>query len=166
MKRRVSGDRARPGPTGDDQHELQRLSALLLDGGEERVGERDGDALERALGSRQLGLLAVGARVVERAATVVALREARQRLRLCLVRVTAVGEAVPAEERRDRLELAIGYRQRQHIIESVFGNTKHDRGITRFHRRGRGAVRTEWRLTMATHNLLKLHKHHLATAAA
>ena len=58
------------------------------------------------------------------------------------------------------------YRQRQHIIESVFGNTKHNRGITRFHRRGRAAVRTEWRLTMATHNLLKLHKHHLATTAA
>ena len=55
------------------------------------------------------------------------------------------------------------YRQRQHIIESVFGNTKHNRGITRFHRRGRAAVRTEWRLTMATHNLLKLHKHHRAT---
>jgi transposase len=58
------------------------------------------------------------------------------------------------------------YRQRQHIIESVFANTKHNRGITRFHRRGRAAVRTEWRLTMATHNLLKLHKHHLATTAA
>jgi transposase len=58
------------------------------------------------------------------------------------------------------------YRQRQHIIESVFGHTKHNRGITRFHRRGRAAVRTEWRLTMATHNLLKLHKHHLAGPAA
>jgi hypothetical protein len=58
------------------------------------------------------------------------------------------------------------YRQRQHIIESVFGNTKHNRGITRFHRRGRAAVRTEWRLTMATHNLLKPHKHHVAATAA
>lgn len=58
------------------------------------------------------------------------------------------------------------YRQRQHIIESVFGNTKHNRGITRFHRRGRAAVRTEWRLTMATHNLLKLHKHHVVATAA
>jgi hypothetical protein len=58
------------------------------------------------------------------------------------------------------------YRQRQHIIESVFGNTKHNRGIIRFHRRGRAAVRTEWRLTMATHNLCKLYKHHIATAAA
>jgi Transposase DDE domain len=58
------------------------------------------------------------------------------------------------------------YRQRQHIIESVFGNTKHNRGITRFHRRGRAAVRTEWRLCMATHNLLKLHNHQLTGQAA
>jgi transposase len=58
------------------------------------------------------------------------------------------------------------YRQRQFIIESIFGNTKHNRGITRFHRRGRAAVRTEWRLIMATHNLSKLHKHQIANAAA
>ena len=35
-----------------------------------------------------------------------------------------------------------------------------------FHRRGRAAVRTEWRLIIATHNLLKLHKHQIATTAA
>ncbi|MDA0166018.1 transposase [Solirubrobacter ginsenosidimutans] len=58
------------------------------------------------------------------------------------------------------------YKQRQHIIESVFGNTKHNRGITHFHRRGRAAVRTEWRLYMATHNLLKLHNYHLVRQAA
>jgi transposase len=57
------------------------------------------------------------------------------------------------------------YRQRQFLIESVFGHTKHNRGITRFHRRGRAAVRTEWRLYMATHNLLKLHTHQRAAAA-
>lgn len=56
------------------------------------------------------------------------------------------------------------YGQRQAIIEPVFANTKFNRGIDRFRRRGRGAVRAEWRLTMATHNLLKLHRH--ATAAA
>ena len=49
-------------------------------------------------------------------------------------------------------------------IEPVFGNTKHNRGIDRFHRRGRAAVRTEWRLITATHNLLKLHRHQIATA--
>jgi hypothetical protein len=57
------------------------------------------------------------------------------------------------------------YRQRQQLIEPVFANTKFNRGMERFHRRGRSAVRTEWRLITATHNLLKLHKHQLAAAA-
>jgi hypothetical protein len=56
------------------------------------------------------------------------------------------------------------YRQRQPMIEPVFGQTKHNRRIDRFHQRGRAAVRTEWRLITATHNLLKLHRHTLATA--
>jgi hypothetical protein len=58
------------------------------------------------------------------------------------------------------------YKQRQHLIETLFGSIKHNRGIRRFHRRGRAAVRTEWRLITATHNLLKLHKHQLVTTAA
>lgn len=52
------------------------------------------------------------------------------------------------------------------MIEPVFAHTKHNRLITRFHRRGRVAVRTEWRLLMATHNLTKLHRHHLAAVSA
>jgi hypothetical protein len=56
------------------------------------------------------------------------------------------------------------YKRRQRIIEPVFANTKHNRQITRFLRRGRAAARTEWRLITATHNLLKLHSHQLATA--
>jgi transposase len=56
------------------------------------------------------------------------------------------------------------YRRRQPMIEPVFGQTKHNRGMSRFHRRGRAAVRAEWRLITATHNLLKLHRHALATA--
>ncbi len=51
------------------------------------------------------------------------------------------------------------YAQRQAIIEPVFANTKFNRGIDRFRRRGRSAVRTEWRLIIATHNLLELHRH-------
>ncbi|HET6868032.1 MAG TPA: transposase [Solirubrobacteraceae bacterium] len=58
------------------------------------------------------------------------------------------------------------YRRRIQIIEPVFAHTKHNRTITRFHRRGRKAVRTEWRLLMATHNLTKLHRHQLTAAAA
>jgi hypothetical protein len=56
------------------------------------------------------------------------------------------------------------YKQRAQLVEPVFGNTKHNRGFTRFARRGRAAARTEWRLLAATHNLLKLHQHFAATA--
>jgi transposase/uncharacterized short protein YbdD (DUF466 family) len=58
------------------------------------------------------------------------------------------------------------YRKRKQMIEPVFAHTKHNRGVTRFHRRGRAAVRTEWRLLMATHNLTKLHRHHITTQRA
>jgi hypothetical protein len=56
------------------------------------------------------------------------------------------------------------YRQRQPMIEPVFGHTKFNRGMNRFRRRGRAAVRAEWRLITATHNLLKLHRHALTAA--
>jgi hypothetical protein len=58
------------------------------------------------------------------------------------------------------------YRKRSQTVEPVFGHTKHNRGMSRFQRRGRSAARTEWRLITATHNLLKLHSHTLAAAAA
>ncbi len=56
------------------------------------------------------------------------------------------------------------YRQRRQVIEPGFGHTKHNRKFTQFHRRGRAAVRTEYRLLMMTHNLTKLYRHQLATA--
>jgi hypothetical protein len=37
------------------------------------------------------------------------------------------------------------YRLRKQTVEPVIGHTKHNRGFNRFHRRGRKAVRTEWR---------------------
>jgi hypothetical protein len=52
------------------------------------------------------------------------------------------------------------------MIEPVFAQTKSNRRMDRFRRRGRRAVRTEWRLIHATHNLLKLHRHQLTAAAA
>jgi hypothetical protein len=56
------------------------------------------------------------------------------------------------------------YRKRKQTVEPLFGNTKHNNGVYRFHRRGRTKVRTEWRLLMMTHNLGKLHRHQLAAA--
>ena len=58
------------------------------------------------------------------------------------------------------------YRKRKHTVEPVFAHTKHNRHINRFHRRGRSAVRTEWRLILMTHNLTKLHRHQLAVIGA
>jgi transposase len=58
------------------------------------------------------------------------------------------------------------YRKRKQTVEPLFGDTKHNSGFYRFHRRGRIQVRLEWRLLMMTHNLTKLHRHRLATVGA
>jgi transposase len=58
------------------------------------------------------------------------------------------------------------YRRRKAMVEPVFAQTKHNRRIDSFRRRGRSAALSEWRLITATHNLLKLHKHQTAAPAA
>jgi hypothetical protein len=58
------------------------------------------------------------------------------------------------------------YRRRMATVEPVFGQMKFNRGFDRFQRRGRAAVRSEWRLAAATHNLLKLHSHQIAAQGA
>jgi len=55
------------------------------------------------------------------------------------------------------------YSRRKWMVEPVFAQVKANRRIERFKRRGRAAARSEWRLIAATHNLLKLHRHSLAT---
>jgi transposase len=56
--------------------------------------------------------------------------------------------------------------KRRVMIEPVFADTKFNRRIDRFLPRGRAAARSEWRLTNAAHNLLKLWRHTTAPAAA
>jgi transposase len=56
------------------------------------------------------------------------------------------------------------YLKRQGTVEPVFAQIKSNRGFRRFSRRGRSAVRSEWRLMATTHNLLKLHQHQLRSA--
>jgi transposase len=51
------------------------------------------------------------------------------------------------------------YKKRCATIEPIFGQTKHNRGIRRFSRRGLNAVNSEWKVIAATHNLLKLWRH-------
>jgi hypothetical protein len=58
------------------------------------------------------------------------------------------------------------YRKRKQSIEPVFGQIKYNRRCGRFKRRGRAAVRSEWRLIAATHNLLKLHSHWIVAEPA
>jgi transposase len=68
-------------------------------------------------------------------------------------------EATPAEAMEHRLRTTRGtklYAKRQHTIEPVFGQIKHDRGMRRFVRRGLDAVQSEWQLITTAHNLLKL----------
>jgi len=55
------------------------------------------------------------------------------------------------------------YDKRKTMIEPIFGQIKSNRRIDRLKRRGQSAARSEWRLITATHNLLKLHRHTLAT---
>jgi transposase len=57
------------------------------------------------------------------------------------------------------------YRRRMATVEPVFGQMKFNRSFDRFQRRGRSAVRSEWRLAATTHNLLKLHSHRIPAGA-
>jgi hypothetical protein len=52
------------------------------------------------------------------------------------------------------------------MIEPVFGDTKFNRKIDRFQRRGRAACHSKRPLITATHNPLKLHKHTTAPLVA
>ncbi len=58
------------------------------------------------------------------------------------------------------------YQHRKATVEPVFAQNKFNRGFRRFQRRGRAAVRSEWRLQAAVHNLLKLHTHWVSPAIA
>ena len=58
------------------------------------------------------------------------------------------------------------YRRRQQMIEPVFAQIKSRQRAAKFSRRGLAACRAEWRLTAATHNLLKLYRAGLTPQAA
>jgi transposase len=57
------------------------------------------------------------------------------------------------------------YAQRKGIIEPIFGQLKQVLGFRQFSLRGLAAMRSEWRLMCAVHNLLKLWRHSQAVMA-
>ena len=57
------------------------------------------------------------------------------------------------------------YAKRKGIIEPIFGQLKHVLGFRQFSLRGLAAMRGEWRLICAVHNLLKLWRHDQAAEA-
>ncbi len=70
-----------------------------------------------------------------------------------------------AEQARDAMDARLAdpatrahYKQRSHLVETTFGALKHNRHVTRFQRRGLGAVNAEWRLHAVAHNMSKLVK--------
>lgn len=78
-------------------------------------------------------------------------------------------DATPAEEMEHLLRTPQGtaaYAKRSCLIEPIFGDRKHNRGVRGFRRRGLSAVRSEWAFMHLAGNLLKLHQHRTATATA
>ena len=51
------------------------------------------------------------------------------------------------------------YAKRKGMIEPIFGQLKQVLGFRQFSLRGLAAMRSEWRLVCAVHNLLKLWRH-------
>jgi transposase len=71
-------------------------------------------------------------------------------------------QASPADKMRHRLRTRAGaeaYAQRAATVEPAFGDVKHNRGITRFQRRGTPAADSEWKMVNLTSNLRTLHLH-------
>jgi len=74
-----------------------------------------------------------------------------------------VGVRQAMVERLATEEGATAYAKRKITVETVFGNVKANLGFRRFSLRGLTAVQSEWRLVCTVHNLLKIHRHRLAT---
>jgi transposase len=78
-------------------------------------------------------------------------------------------DATPIEEMEHLLRTpqgATAYAKRSCLIEPVFGDRKHNRGIRSFRRRGLKAAQSEWAFIHLAGNLLKLHRHLAAAATA
>jgi transposase len=77
-------------------------------------------------------------------------------------------DGTPTEEMEHLLRTPQGtaaYKQRSSMIEPVFGDRKHNRGIRTFRRRGINAARSEWAFINLAGNIRKLYAHHTTQLA-
>ena len=77
-------------------------------------------------------------------------------------------DTTPIEEMEHLLRTPQGtaaYAQRSCLIEPIFGDRKHNRGIRTFRRRGLPAAKSEWAFMHLAANMLKLYQHRAAPAA-
>jgi transposase len=74
-------------------------------------------------------------------------------------------QPTPAEQARNRMDARLAdpatrahYNRRSHLVETAFGELKHNRHVNRFQRRGLNPVRAEWRLHAVALNISKVVK--------
>jgi transposase len=70
-----------------------------------------------------------------------------------------------SDQMKERIDSAAGrerYGQRLGVVEPVFGNLRHNKGLDRFTLRGQTKVGGQWKLFALVHNIEKLAKHRMA----
>jgi transposase len=96
-------------------------------------------------------------------------KQRRAARELGLTNGPAPPDATPVQEMEHLLRTpqgAAAYAQRCCLIEPVFGDRKHNRGLRSFRRRGLSAVQSEWAFSHLAGNILKLYQHHTAATTA
>lgn len=145
----------------DDNAHTPGIDAVIAPGGHRRLGQLSDDQARRegVLGQAEQGQITPAQAAAALELTTSRLNELLRRRRRGLPE-TPTAEMI-AKLDTDRAKQL--YKKRSAMIEPVFAQIKHNRGIRGFMRRGLNAADSEWKLITATHNLLKLHK--LATSA-
>jgi transposase len=121
-----------------------------------RLGRRE-DVIERL----DRGEITVRAAAAEMGVSTTTVRKLLRNHRRGLPDSFQVGRDMRARLATD--DGAAAYAKRKTTVETVFGNVKANLRFRRFSRRGLDATSSEWRLVCTAHNLLKIHRHRLAT---
>ena len=159
---RRPGDRRRRA-----DHRSQRAQPSRADGESRRGGARQGRRRReaKAPARRRRLLQRTADRRASRKRSASAL-PARRRQRKTPTKMRSGPHFEAMRRRLKEPEAEAAYRRRQQMVEPVFAQIKSRQRAAKFSRRGLSACRAEWRLTAATHNLLKLYTAGLRRQAA